>query len=182
MKNWFTSILDWTDFQFFQTLEIQTQVKPTVKNLNSTLLKFTQGSEIFEQNMEIPALDGKQASKILFHKKRIVSDWLVLCRSSSWSTKTSWVYWAICSKIPNSKTTCITKAKLSGSIQRIQLLSVFLEICTLGCGCSGRKLWWEVKRLQLGSYFIRTRLMPCKGCSATLSTVRNALMCACYSF
>ena len=50
------------DFDCGQTLGIEPKVKPTVRNLNSRLLKFVQGSEIFEQIMGIPDLDGKQAS------------------------------------------------------------------------------------------------------------------------
>ena len=73
------------------------------------------------------------------------------------------------------------KAKLSGSTQRIVLPSVFLEICTLGCGFSGHNRWWDAKRPQLGLYFIQTRHMHCKACSATHSTVRLTLVNACYS-
>ena len=73
------------------------------------------------------------------------------------------------------------KAKLSWSTQRIVLPSLFLEICTLGCGFSRHNRWWDAKRPQLGLYFIQTRHMHCKACSATHSTVRLTLVNACYS-
>jgi hypothetical protein len=53
----------------FQVLGIKTEIKPTVKNLNSQLLKFKQGTEIHEKSMNIAGLDGHQVFEILsFHK------------------------------------------------------------------------------------------------------------------
>ncbi len=42
-----------------EELNIQTEVKPTMKNLNSKLLKFVQGSDILEKEMALPDFDKK---------------------------------------------------------------------------------------------------------------------------
>jgi hypothetical protein len=44
----------------FQVLGIKTDIKPTVKSLNSRLLKFKQGTDIHEKSMNIAGLDGHQ--------------------------------------------------------------------------------------------------------------------------
>ncbi len=46
-----------------KVLKLDLVTKPTVRNLNSALLKFHQGSDILEKEIQNPELDNKQVKK-----------------------------------------------------------------------------------------------------------------------
>ncbi len=48
-----------------KVLKLDLVTKPTVRNLNSALLKFYQGSDILEKEIQNPELDNKQVKNAI---------------------------------------------------------------------------------------------------------------------
>lgn len=57
-----------------QSHKLETMKKPTVKNLNNTLLKFVQGSKIKEKDLTNSKFDGKQVKSISIARNFVWAD------------------------------------------------------------------------------------------------------------